>query len=147
MTHVVDTSILVRQADPNSADRPLALQALARLTGRGEALQIVPQNMVEFWVVATRSQAVNGLGLSTADADVERRRLESLFPLLPDPPDLYARWVGLVNRFGVSGKPVHDARIVAAMLAHSLTHILTFNGADFRRYAPLGIVVVDPAAV
>lgn len=88
MTHVVDTSILVRQADPNSTDRPLALQALARLTGRGELLQIVPQNMVEFWVVATRPQAVNGLGLFTADADAERRRLESLFPLLPNPPDL-----------------------------------------------------------
>lgn len=103
--------------------------------------------MVEFWVVTTRPQAVNGLGLSTADADAERRRLESLFPLLPDPPDLYARWVGLVNQFGVSGKPAHDARIVAAMLAHELTHILTFNGGDFRRYAPLGIVAIDPATV
>jgi len=110
-------------------------------------LQIVPQNIAEFWVVATHPQAVNGLGLSTADADAERRRLERLFPLLPDPPDLYTRWVGLVNQFGVSGKPAHDARIVAAMRAHGLTHILTFNGGDFQRYAPLGIVVVDPATV
>jgi len=84
VTHVVDTSILVRQADPNSADRPLVMQALARLTGQGEALQIVPQNMVEFWVVATRPQAVNGLGLSTADADAERQRLERLSGARPD---------------------------------------------------------------
>ena len=147
MTHVVDTSLLIRQADVNSADRLLALQALARLTGRTEALRVVPQNMVEFWVVATRPQAVNGLGLSTADADTERHRLEALFPMLPDPPDLYVRWVSLVNQFGVSGKPAHDARIVAAMLAHGITHILTFNGGDFRRYAALGIVVVDPESV
>ncbi len=147
MIHVVDTSLLIRQADTNSADRPVALQAFQNLTLSGEALQVVPQNMVEFWVVATRPQSVNGLGLSIADADKERRRLEALFPLLPDLPDLYSRWTDLVNRFGVSGKPSHDARIVAAMLTHSVTHILTFNGADFRRYAPLGIVVVDPAKV
>lgn len=104
--------------------------------------------MVEFWVVATRPQAVNGLGLSVAEADAERQRLEALFPLLPDTPALYLQWVDLVNKFGVSGKPSHDARIVAAMLTHNVTHILTFNGADFRRYAPLGIiVVVDPATV
>ncbi len=147
MTHAVDTSMLVRQADMNSADRPLALQALTRLVGQEELLYTVPQNMIEFWVVATRPQAVNGLGLSTAEANAERRRLETLFPVLPDPPDLYLRWVSLVNQFGISGKPAHDARIVAAMLAHGITHILTFNGSDFRRFAPLGIVVTDPAKV
>lgn len=147
MSHIVDTSLLVRQADTNSQDRPVALNAFKNLTASGEMLQVVPQNMVEFWVVVTRPQAVNGLGLSVAEADAERRRLEALFPLLPDLPNLYLEWAGLVNKFGVSGKPSHDARIVAAMLTHGITHILTFNGADFRRYAPLGIVVVDPAKV
>lgn len=42
---------------------------------------------------------------------------------------------------------VHDARLAATMLAHGLSHILTFNTADFARYAPAGLVVVDPAAV
>ncbi len=147
MSHIVDTSLLVRQADTNSQDRPIALNALKNLAVSGETLRVVPQNMVEFWVVATRPQAVNGLGLSVAEADKERRRLEALFPLLPDLPALYSQWADLVNTFGVSGKPSHDARIVAAMLTHGMTHILTFNGADFRGYAPLGIVVVDPAKV
>jgi predicted nucleic acid-binding protein len=110
-------------------------------------LEVVPQSMVEFWVVATRPRAANGLGLSVPDAEAERLRLEALFNLRPDTPGLYARWVGLVNGFSVSGKPSHDARIAAAMLEHGLTHLLTFNGADFRRFAPLGIVVVDPADV
>jgi len=43
------------------------------------------------------------------------------------------------------GKPSHDARLVAAMLAHGVTHILTFNDTDFRRYA--GITPVVPAAI
>lgn len=45
----------------------------------------------------------------------------------------------------VSGKNAHDARLVAAMLAHGLTHLLTFNDADFQRFT--GITTVTPAAV
>jgi predicted nucleic acid-binding protein len=44
---------------------------------------------------------------------------------------------------GVSGKTTHDARLVAAMIANRITHILTFNADDFARYA--GIKVVHPA--
>ncbi len=49
--------------------------------------------------------------------------------------------------YGVSGVQVHDARLVAAMISHGATHILTFNTADFARYAPEGIMAVDPATV
>jgi hypothetical protein len=43
------------------------------------------------------------------------------------------------------GKNAHDARFVAAMMAHGLTHLLTFNPQDFRRYS--GITVVTPAEI
>ena len=49
--------------------------------------------------------------------------------------------------YGVSGVQVHDARLVATMIVHGVTHILTFNTSDFVRYAPQGIVAVDPATV
>jgi hypothetical protein len=40
---------------------------------------------------------------------------------------------------------VHDARLVAVMRVHSLTHILTFNTTDFIRYP--AITVVHPRDV
>jgi hypothetical protein len=43
---------------------------------------------------------------------------------------------------GISGKNAHDARLVAAMIVHGVSSILTFNAKDFTRYAE--IVVVDP---
>lgn len=61
-----------------------------------------------------------------------------------DNAQVYGRWRGLILIPGVSGTKVHDARLVAAMLAHGLTHILTFNVKDFQRYVPLGITVVHP---
>jgi len=33
------------------------------------------------------------------------------------------------------------------MRVHGLTHILTWNTTDFARYAPLGIMAVDPGTV
>jgi predicted nucleic acid-binding protein len=47
--------------------------------------------------------------------------------------------------YQVSGKPAHDARLVAAMHVHGLTSILTFDKTGFTRYA--GIEVVNPTAV
>jgi predicted nucleic acid-binding protein len=39
-------------------------------------------------------------------------------------------------------RQVHDANIVATMLAHGERRLLTFNDAVFRRFAPLIEVVV-----
>jgi hypothetical protein len=47
--------------------------------------------------------------------------------------------------FAVSGVAVHDARLVAAMRAHGVYHILTLNDADFARYP--GITAMNPTAV
>ena len=94
--------------------------------------------------MATRPADKNGLGLEPADADRLLRLVERLFPVLLDVPAVYPQWRQIVVAFGVSGVQVHDARLVAAMRVHSVTHILTFNVIDFVRYASLGIVAVDP---
>lgn len=51
----------------------------------------------------------------------------------------------MVAAYACQGKVAHDARYVAAMRAHGLTHLLTFNGADFARFP--GITVLDPHTV
>jgi predicted nucleic acid-binding protein len=51
----------------------------------------------------------------------------------------------LVIQQRVSGKPAHDARLVAAMQVHGITSILTFDKSDFSRYP--GIEVIHPADI
>ena len=48
----------------------------------------------------------------------------------------------LARSFAFSGKQVHDANIVATMLAHGEARLLTFNAADFRRFDSVIEVVV-----
>src|SRR5215510_684636 len=142
--YLVDTNVLLRFADRTHPLHPRVRAAVHTLRAEGHRLRATPQNCIEFWNVATRPADRNGLGLEPADADRLLRLVERLFPVLPDVPAVYPQWRQLVVAFDVSGVQVHDARLVAAMRVHSVTHILTSNVADFVRYAALGIVAVDP---
>jgi predicted nucleic acid-binding protein len=140
---LIDTNTLLRTLQVRHPQYETAVRALEILPGRGRELHIVPQNLMELWVVATRPVAQNGLGLSTMEATSELMRLKSMFPLLPDTPAIYPVWENLVIQHQVSGKPAHDCRLVAAMLVHGLTAILTFDRTGFSRYP--GIEVVNPS--
>jgi len=142
---LVDTNTLVYTLQVRHPHYEIATRAIELLPDRGRKLHIVPQNLVELWVVATRRVDQNGLGLTPDAAAVELARLKSMFEFLPDTSAVYPIWEELVTRYQVSGKPAHDARLVAAMHAHGLTAILTFDGTGFSRYP--GIEVVHPADV
>jgi predicted nucleic acid-binding protein len=122
-----------------------AVNAIATLQGRGEQLHIVPQNLIEFWNVYTRPLERNGLGHTAAEAEAEVNRLKAFFSLLPDTSEIYQEWERLVVVYAVRGVNVHDAKLVAAMLVHGLTHVLTFNISDFARYSE--ITAVHPTTV
>jgi predicted nucleic acid-binding protein len=44
----------------------------------------------------------------------------------------------------IAGKPAHDARLVAAMRAHGLTAILTFDPNVFARFPGIQVIVPQP---
>jgi predicted nucleic acid-binding protein len=145
VTYLVDTNVLLRAAHPSHPAHATATGAVRSLLARGERLCVLPQNLIEFWAVATRPAESNGLGLEVDEAAVELDKLKTIFELLPDTSAIYPEWESLVRAHQVKGKEAHDARIAAAMLAHDVTHILTFNGGDFKRFA--GVKTVDPADV
>jgi predicted nucleic acid-binding protein len=147
MAHLLDTNLLLRWANLLDPERPVALAAMRKLRRQGQVLHTTPQNYIEFWGSATRPAAVNGLGLAPAQAGRLVQRLRPLFPLLVDTSTLLDEWLSVVTAAGVSGRQVHDARLVAVMRTHGLTHILTFNVSDFVRYQSMGIVPVHPSSV
>jgi predicted nucleic acid-binding protein len=124
---------------------PDAVNAISTLHNHGEQVYIVPQNLIEFWNVYTRPIERNGLGRSVAETQAEVNRLKDLFPLLLDTEEIYQEWERLVVAYGIRGINVHDARLVSAMLVHSLTHILTFNVSDFALYSE--ITTISPSTI
>jgi hypothetical protein len=76
-------------------------------------------------------------GIESLAHVVKQRRQQELLVVRPRG--------ALVVAHGVMGAQVHDARLVAFMLAHGLTHVLTLNAADFARYP--GIIPVAPGEI
>jgi hypothetical protein len=109
----VGHNILLRLAQATHPMHATAQAAVSFLQRGGQTLIAVPQKVYEFWVVATRPVAVNGLGLSIAEAIAEVTKFTALFPLSPDTPAVYSEWLRLVGTHHVSGKNAHDARLVA----------------------------------
>ncbi|ODT98974.1 MAG: hypothetical protein ABS79_05070 [Planctomycetes bacterium SCN 63-9] len=145
MSYLVDTNILSRLAEPGHAMHRPASDAVKFLTRQGYKLHIVPQNLYEFWVISTRPTSANGLGKSAADTLADLGELKRVFHWLDDVAAIYGAWERLVSGKPVLGKNAHDARLVAAMRVHGLTHLLTFNDEDFRNYP--GITAVTPSMV
>jgi predicted nucleic acid-binding protein len=108
-------------------------------------LHYTPQNLIEFWAVATRPNAENGLGLNIADAAQALHDIKSHYVELQDNSDLIAIWERLVSALSVVGKQVHDARLVAVTLVHNVDRILTFDTTHFTRFTD--ITAVNPADI
>ncbi len=147
MVYLTDSNVLLGIAHRADTRYPIVQAAVRKLWVNGHELQTTSQNFSEFWNVSIPPIDRNGFGLMPYETDDLLRNLEQSFPLLMDSPDVYPQWRQLVVKYNVSGAKVHDTRLVATMLVHDVTHILTFNTQDFIRYADEGIVAVDPAMV
>jgi predicted nucleic acid-binding protein len=134
MSILADTNILLRRTQPDHPSHTLAVESVARLLAAGELVYFTLQNISEFWNVATRPTANNGLGFSASLALREIEIIERFLTILPDSPAVYGEWKRLVVRHGVLGSKVHDAKLAATMNVHGVRRILTFNTGDFSRF-------------
>jgi predicted nucleic acid-binding protein len=143
MRYLLDTGILLRlfkRADPNCRAIRATMRALRK---SGHELVVSIQNVAEFWNVSTRpADARGGFGLSLQQTERRLRIIERLCLVLPEQNTTYEIWRNLVKVHAVKGVQVHDARLVAWMQSHSVSHILTLNSVDFARYG--GITAIAP---
>lgn len=145
MSFLVDTNVLLRSIQVSHPLHADAVNSIASLLRHDNELSITAQNLIEFWAVATRPPAHNGLGLSIDETAQRLAAFRTNFLLLTDNTDIFEKWEQLVRKHKVIGKQVYDARLVAAMSVHNLTHLLTFNTTDFKRFTT--ITAVNPQSI
>jgi predicted nucleic acid-binding protein len=146
MIVLCDTGVLLRFLEPTDPLHNDARRAVTVLSGRGDEHVMAQQNLVEFWNVCTRPKSARqGLGLSIAETERRLTRLDSMLSLMVELPSIITIWRQLVFNHSVRGRQVHDAKLVALMMAHGIDTILTFNGSDFSRFP--GITAIDPRTV
>ncbi|NES65870.1 MAG: PIN domain nuclease, partial [Okeania sp. SIO2D1] len=99
MTYLLDTNILLRLRQTNHPQHSSVLKAILLLKKKQESLCIFPQNLREFWVVATRPVEVNGLGLDFQQALEEIQLLKTIFILYEDNPGIFQQWEMLIRKY------------------------------------------------
>ena len=136
--YLLDANILLRAANKTSSQHAATVHAMTALTEQGHDLVVTPQVLVEFWAVATRPLEANGFAwLSQQVRDAIDRLLER-FPMIVESPAVFPEWLRLASMHQVIGKKSHDARLAALCRIENLA-LLTFNLADFRRFALLAV--------
>jgi predicted nucleic acid-binding protein len=137
----IDTNVLVYASRPAAPEHASSRKALDRLEAQDCRLWISTQVLREYLSVVTRPQAAApGLTMATAIADI--RRFQSLFEVANDDDLVVERLLQLLIAYPGSGKQVHDANLVATMLVHGVTRLLTYNARDFQRFA--AVIELEP---
>ena len=146
MPFLVDTNIFLRLVPKSDPDRQLILDAFRKLRARNEEFYYTTQVLAEFWTVCTRpATARGGYGLSPAETERKARMIERYCQLLTESLATHQEWRRLIMAHSVQGVLIHDTRTVSVMNIHGITHLLTFDKDDFKRFP--GITALAPSDV
>ena len=129
----IDTNVFVYSRTPEDPHHDAAREQLELALQSGEALRISRQVLREYLAVVTRPQAWS-IAMSREEALAGVEQMMTGCDVLEDGPHVTAVLLQLCREVAVGGRQIHDANIVATMLAHGERRLLTFNAADFRRY-------------
>ena len=140
----IDTNVLVRARFAVAPDHASARARLRDAVSAVDRPRISRQVVREYLSVVTRPQTWSSpLTMSDALRDVDW--FVSAFDVLEDGPEVTRMLTTLCREVPVAGRQIHDANIVATMLAHGEGRLLTFDRDDFRRFGAR-IALIDPTA-
>ncbi|CAN5581013.1 type II toxin-antitoxin system VapC family toxin [soil metagenome] len=137
----VDTNVLVYATVTTAPAHTAARQALADRRASGTELWISRQVLREYVAVLTRPQSFTRPA-SMTDVAADVRSFERQFRVADDTAPVTEQLLQLLEEVPKGGKQVHDVNIVATMLVHGVTTLLTGNASDFARFEPR--ITVEP---
>lgn len=132
----LDSNVLIAASVLEHPSHDVARALVARLAGAAVVACISPQVCREFLSVMTRAPVEGREFLPTEALEVLAGWLGDC-ALIAEDAQVLTELTQLVAHFGVRGKKVHDANVVATMAVRGIHRLATFNTSDFRRYEPM----------
>jgi predicted nucleic acid-binding protein len=135
---VVDTNVLVYSTVSGNPWHQQARQWLSAMQSAGAGLCVTTQVLREYLVILTRGAVFeNSFEINQVLAQLEA--FLPSFTVLDEPVEVAEILRGLVRQYQIRGKRVHDANIVAVMLAHGVHRLATYNQADFEQFDEIAL--------
>ncbi len=129
----IDTNALIYTQVVETPNHQTARNWIQQARNNQEPLRISRQIVREYLAAVTRPQNWRDpITLEEALSDVQR--FLDTFEVLEDGPQVTDTLIQLCRETPIGGRQIHDANIVATMLAHGENRLLTFNTSDFQRF-------------
>ena len=128
----IDTNILIYANVIETPFHDHALAAIKTACQAERSLWISRQIIREYLATMTKPQAFETLSKTTVLEQIDQFVLQ--FNVTDDTASVTQHLTRLIRDFEVGGKQIHDANIVATMLAYDIPCLLTHNTKDFQRF-------------
>lgn len=139
----LDTNIVLRAFHDDFAEHARVQALFDRLIAEDTQFFISRQVIREYLVQATHPRTfVEPLSPESLIRHVQQ--IKRICSVLDETERVTGQLMQLIKDYPTRGKQVHDANIVATMLAYELDTLLTLNVADFKRFSNV-ITLVSPA--
>lgn len=136
----VDSNVLLGCTDENRAVHQASVTFIEAAIQGKYRLYANSQVFREYFVVTTRPQAENGLGLSPDESCRNMRIFRESVQILGEGTEVLNELARLVKLYELKGKRIHDANLVAVMNMNGLRHLKTWNPGDFSPFGDLVLV-------
>lgn len=142
----VDSNVLLRFSFPTLDHHKECKDHLRRFISERAELYISGQVIREFCVQASHPNTFKETDTTPLSGERLARLVGSFharFRVMDENEAVRDQFLGLLREYLINGKSMHDANIVATMLAHGVNTLITLNGVDFQRYQNR-ITVIPP---
>ena len=132
----IDTNVLIYAKLALSPFHLTAVDRLKELDSQRVHFWVSRQVFREYVSAMSRPGVLTGsIPMLSLTADV--RDFAGRFEVADEDARTTVHWLSLLEQIPTSGKQVHDANIVATMLANNIYSLLTHNVSDFARFSAL----------
>ncbi|HED03241.1 MAG TPA: PIN domain-containing protein [Candidatus Fraserbacteria bacterium] len=135
---LLDTNVLVYATNRDSPFYDRAQQVLQQALAGEPAACLTPQILAEYYAVITDPRRVES-PLTPRQARAQIEALLQALEVLPLRASSSRQMAELAERYRIRAQEVYDVQVVAAMLDHGISTILTANERDFRRFAEIEV--------
>lgn len=129
----VDTNILLRAIIPQFSLHRSCETLIQKMWDDNVELWISRQVIREYLVQVTHPRTLTS-PLTLEQIMAQMQTIQSLFRITNETTVVTEGLLELLQNYPTKGKQIHDANIVATMLAYDIDTLLTLNIKDFKRF-------------
>jgi predicted nucleic acid-binding protein len=143
----LDTNVLIYQTfeDFDREKHEIVCRVLEELSENNYKIYISSQILREYFSISTNSKFF-GKPLEVEEALSKIEEFCNNFEVVYDSALSISKLKQIVSKYRIRKKNIHDANIVAAMMANQIDEIFTLNTRDFSRYEEIELYKIKKDA-